>query len=201
MGNLIDLIISGLLSGSVLAVIVGVLLQRARTTIEKEVEIQFTETRATIEKEVEIQFNKALEVFMSEREWREKSLSELIGPVYMHLDRTSQVAKRYKKTYKEQTTSYFDALLMRDSNEAVRSILLSKGHLLPEDLRDHAHALVAHYDVWLRRFDAKVAVEKPTAESFFDVGFAEVPFPKEAAKAFRDSYERLRKELYDVHAA
>lgn len=198
MENLIALLVSGLVSGSVLAVIVGVLLQRARTTIEKEVETQFTETRTRIEKEVEIQFNKALEVFTSEREWREKSLSELVGPVYMHLDRTSQVAKRYKKTYKEQTTSYFDALLMQDSNEAVRSVLLSKGHLLPEELRGHAHALVAHYDVWLRRFDAKVAKEAPTAESSFDVGFAEVPFPEEAAKAFRDSYKRLRKELYNV---
>lgn len=102
------------------------------------------------------------------RDWKERSLSTVVGPVVMHLGRTSHVAARYQKTHREKTASYFDAKLMRDSNESLRSILLSNGHLLPEDLRSHAHALVAHYDVWLRRFDAKVALEKPDTDSSFD---------------------------------
>ena len=132
------------------------------------------------------------------RDWKEQSLSVVVGPVVMHLNRTYQVATRYKKTSKERTTSYFDATLMQDSNESVRTILLSNGHLIPERLRSHAHNLVAHYDVWLRRFDAKVALEKPEADSLFDVGFAEIPFPREAAEAFREVYDELRKDLYDV---
>lgn len=135
------------------------------------------------------------------RDWKERSLSTVVGPVVMHLDRTARVAARFReKTHKEKTTSYFDAKFMRDSNESVRSTLLSHGHLLAEDLRIHAHALMAHYDVWLRRFDAKVALEKPDADSFFDVGFAEVSFPGDAAMAFQASYEKFREELYGIKA-
>jgi hypothetical protein len=127
------------------------------------------------------------------RDWKEKSLTTLVGPVFMHLNRTKHGAARYKKTFAAKTTSFLEAGLLRDSNEAVRSLLLSHGHLLPEELRTHAHALVAHYDVWLRRFDAKVAVEKPdVSTATFDVGFAEVPFPEAAEEAFRTCYETLR---------
>jgi hypothetical protein len=132
------------------------------------------------------------------RDWKEQALARLIGPVVMHLNRTLHVRNRYQKTYAKKTASYFDARLMRDSNEAVRAILLSNGHLIPDELREHAHALVAHYDVWLQRFDAKVELEKPSAESTFDVGFAEVPFPREAAASFEQAYGRLREELYGV---
>jgi hypothetical protein len=135
------------------------------------------------------------------RDWKEKSLATVVGPVVMHLNRTKEGAARYRKTFAAKTISFFEAGLMRDSNEAVRSILLSNGHLLPEGLRAHAHALVAHYDVWLRRFDAKVALEKPDANSTFDVGFAEVAFPEAAEKAFSSCYETLREELYGIAAA
>jgi hypothetical protein len=134
-----------------------------------------------------------------ERDWKERSLSVVVGPVVMHLNRTAKVAARYSTTtFKEKTTSYFEAQLMKDSNESVRSILLSNGHLIPADLRAHAHALVAHYDVWLRRFDEKVAQTRPGADAVFDVGFAEVPFPRESADAFELAYKKLRLELYGV---
>ncbi len=217
MESFTNLVLAGVLSGSVLAVIVGFLLQRAKTriemevetqftktkaTIEKEVEIQFTKTKAILEKEVETQFTKALNVFMSQREWQEKSLSELIGPVYMHLDRTSKVAARYRiTTYKEKGKSYYDAMLMRKSNEEVRSLLLGKGYLLPETLRSYAHKLVAHYDLWLSRFDAKLNEEKPTSDSIFDIGFTEESFPEDALKAFQDAYNSLRKDLYGIEAS
>jgi len=62
---------------------------------------------------------------------------------------------------------------------------------------------VQHYDVWLRRFDKKVAdagPEGPDPKSTFDVGFAEVKFPDRAAQEFKALYEALRKELYGVDA-
>lgn len=187
MENLQSGIIAGVTSGTVISLILGVLLHRAKTTIEKEVEGQF---------------NKAFEVFKSAREWKEKALANLIGPVVMHLERTSRVADRYsRQTFKEKGKSYSDAMLMRESNDAVRSILLANGHLVPENLRVPAHKLVAHYDLWINRFDTKFEKEKPTADSVFDVGFAEEPFPKDAVKAFQDSYEGLRGELYDIKPA
>jgi hypothetical protein len=136
------------------------------------------------------------------RDWKEKSLSLLIGPVVMHLDRTKHVASRYRETsYAKKGTSFFEAQLMRDSNRAIRELLLSNGHLLPEQLRRPAHELVAHYDVWLRRFDEKAARENPGSESTFDVGFARPKFPGDAAQEFNALYEALRKELYGVAAA
>lgn len=68
------------------------------------------------------------------RAWKEEALSTLVGPVVMHLDRSNKLAVRYQTTSKKQGTSYFEARLMRDSNEAVRKILLENGHLLPEEL-------------------------------------------------------------------
>lgn len=122
-------------------------------------------------------------------------------PVVMHLDRTKRVASRYRTvTYAQKETGFFEAQLMRDSNGSIRELLLSNGHLLPEQLRRPAHLLVEHYDVWLRRFDAKVAREGPNPKSTFDVGFAEVKFPADAAQEFNTWYEALRKELYGVDA-
>ena len=132
------------------------------------------------------------------REWKEQALASLIAPVVMHLARTTEIAERYQHTFQQKTKSYFDAQLMRDSNAQVRSILLSHGHLLPECLRPHAHRLIAHYDVWLGRFDAKVALEKPTSESAFDIGFVELPFPEQAKDMFLAEYANLRTELYGV---
>lgn len=114
-------------------------------------------------------------------------------PVVMHLDRTKRVASRYRTvTYAQKETGFFEAQLMRDSNGSIRELLLSNGHLLPEQLRRPAHLRVEHYDVWLRRFDAKVAREGPNPKSTFDVGFAEVKFPADAAQEFNTWYEALR---------
>ena len=127
------------------------------------------------------------------RDWKERSLGEVVGPAVMHLDRTARVAQRYRK----KPVSYFAARIMRESNEEVRSILLKNGHLIPEDLREHAHRLVEHHDVWILRFDEKVAREQPNQDTPFDVKFATPEFPDDAGAAFKQSYALLRKDLYD----
>jgi hypothetical protein len=134
------------------------------------------------------------------REWKDKALALLISPVVMHLGRTSEVADRYQTSSGKKTKSFFDAHLMRDSNLQVRSLLIANGHLLPESLRAHAHRLIAHYDVWIAIFDEKVALEKPHAESMFDIGFVAVAFPVAASEAFTVEYAALREELYGVRA-
>ncbi len=40
--------------------------------------------------------------------------------------------------------------------------------------------------------EAKVEKDKPTADSIFDVGFAEIEFPVESVDAFHGSYDALR---------
>lgn len=137
--------------------------------------------------------NYAIEETRFTRDWKERSLSEVVGPVVMHLDRTARVADRYS----DHPASYLEAQIMRDSNEAVRSILLRNGHLIPTNLVVHAHKLVEHYDVWIRRFDEKVARENPTPDIRFDVGFSNPGFPEDAQIAFKESFVLLRMELYE----
>lgn len=134
------------------------------------------------------------------RAWMEASLSTLLGPLVMHLIRTDALSHLYQSTFRERTRSFFHAQLMRESNLAARALLLAYGHLLPASLLTHAQALIKHYDVWLARFDEKAALEKPGAESTFDMGFVEVRFPLEARDAFLSEYASLRKALYGVEA-
>lgn len=134
------------------------------------------------------------------RAWKEASLSSLLGPLVMHLVRTDALSHLYQSTFHERARSFFHAQLMRESNLAVRALILANGHLLPASLLTHAQDLIKHYDVWLARFDEKAALEKPGPESTFDMGFVEVRFPLEARDAFLSEYASLRKELYGVDA-
>lgn len=184
MDSVLTSLVAGVTSGSVISLIAGFFLHKTKTEIEKRIENRFKE---------------ALEVFKSEREWKEQTLSQLLGPVVMHLERTSRVADRYRETtYCQVGKSWFDAKLLKESNNKVKSILLANGHLLPNDLIDSAHQLVAHYDLWESRFDAKVLKEEPDAESIFDIGFTEQEFPRDAVEKFRQSYNNLRTELYSI---
>ncbi len=181
--ELLRSIVAGAASGSVIAAILGLVFHQRKATIENAVKHQFAET---------------LEEFKSKRGWKEESLAELIAPVVMHLGRTSTVSDRYSvQTFKKAGVSYADAQIMRESNEAVRMILLSKGHLLPEELRETAHVLIAHYDEWLIRFDTTLRNVESATTSKFDVGFPNVDFPDDAGNAFQAAYDRLRAELYD----
>ena len=175
-------LVAGVASGSVISLILGFALHRARVGIEKEIENRFDE---------------ALEIFKSEREWKEKSLYQLLAPLVMHLERTSRIANRYRKiTYRERGKSWFDAKLLKESNNTIKSILLSSGHLLPANLIEPANELVEHYDLWESRFDEKVLQESPNEESIFDVGFTEKEFPRHAVDEFKKAFDNLRTELY-----
>ena len=144
--------------------------------------------------------DRRLEMERINREWKETALSVLLGPLVMHLARTDALSCLYKTSFREKTKSYFHAQLMRESNKAVRSLILANGHLLPSSLLIHAQDLVKHYDVWLARFDEKEALEQPGSESKFDMGFVEVRFPVAARDAFFDEYSSLRMELYGVES-
>lgn len=136
------------------------------------------------------------------RDWRERSLVEVVGPVTMHLSRTSHIAELYREGgHREKGTSYLQAQLLRESNERVRSILISRGHLIPDSLQSHARALVRHYDAWLLRFDAELAGragEPLSLDAKFDIGFSRPEFPEDAPAAFEQVHRRLRAELYGL---
>lgn len=165
---LIQTLIAALISGSVVGIVLKALLDRK---FEKE---------------------------RINREWKEKSLATLLGPVVMHLMRTDALSHLYQSTFNARSKSYFHAQLMRESNRAVRSLILANGHLIPVSLLTHAQEMIKHYDVWLARFDEKRALEKPDADSTFDLGFVEIRFPVAARDAFFEKYATTRQELYGV---
>ena len=170
------LVLAGLLSGGVIAALMTLVAHKYQTHTEEAIKAEFAEIR-------------------SARAWREKILATVVGPVVMHLDRTDRVSRRYRQDAAKKKPSYLDARTMRESNEAVRAILLANGHLIPEELREHSHRLIEHYDVWIRRFDEKAAAGTPAPDTPFDIQFVEPRFPRDATDAFRRVYESMRGEL------
>ena len=139
-----------------------------------------------------------------------EALEQVIGPVVMHLSRTRAVHERYGKTSNQ---IFRDALIMRDSNATVRTLLIDKAHLLPGKLMAAAQCLVSHYDIWLNAFEHELEIESadgspPELGERFDVGFVDgdpafqkrcgTGFPDDAPELFEEEFTRLRGELYGL---
>ena len=150
--------------------------------------------------------NKEAETWKSTRSWQLSALSEVVAPTVMHLARTGALADRYRVQMR-----YGEAVLLKDSNSALRTLLLAKGHLLPSELVGTSHCLLTHYDIWLKRFELTLAAFKttrggsdPTPEQQFDVSFASMEaakcgsFPEEAPIQFQKQFDLLRNELFNL---
>src|SRR3954449_2846055 len=101
------LLLSGVLSGSVMAAVLGLLLSR-RT-----------------------------EIFRSRRSWKERSVSELLGPLHMQLVRTKRAYDRYTAR-----NIFLEAKVLYQGNLAIRDLLLQAPHLIPPDLLEDAARLI-----------------------------------------------------------
>lgn len=133
-----------------------------------------------------------------------EALEQVVGPASMHLARTEIVHNRYGKT---DVGLLRDAMILRESNAAVRSLLIGKSYLLPKELQEDARCLVAHYDAWLSEYEAKCQAEyisvgrEPHISDKFDIGFLSedlanpncgTKFPEGADIRFEKEYNRLR---------
>lgn len=152
--------------------------------------------------------DKDFEQWRSARTWQTSALAEIVAPSVMHLARTAALAERYR-----EQPRYGEAVLLRDSNAAMRSLILGKAHLLPTELVPVSECLLTHYDIWLKRFDLSLDGHRrahggaePQPDAAFDVGFAALEatrcgsFPREAPPLFRKHFDLLRKALYDQPA-
>lgn len=140
-------------------------------------------------------FDTALQIWGSQRAWKESSVSELLGPIYLQLSRTRRAFDRWRGE-----NLYLEASVVRAGNVAVRDLLLSKPHLIPPELREHASALVVHYDVWLEEFDrwrSDREVAEESGPAFVFVGPKGFPFPRVAEAAFNETFERYWSDLYE----
>ena len=173
MEDISNLILSGLLSGSVISAVTGIILYRRSKTIESEVKHQF---------------QKQFTLFQSKRNWEEQTISELLGPLYIQFDRTKRAFDKW-----DGKNLYLEANVIREGNTVIRDLLLTKGHLIPPDLFEHAGKLIDHYDNWLEEFD-RIRVKKESGENVTFVFTYD--FPRDSVNAFKESFQILRGELY-----
>jgi len=171
--------LGGLLGSSIATAILGALFLRWNKTVESKIKSHFDQ-----------QFS----VFQSTRAWKQQALAELFGPLVMNFDRTKAAFDRW-----DRKNLYLEGQVVRQGNQTIRDILLSKGHLIPPQLVEHATRLVVHYDVWMEEFDRsrnsnETKVEKP----FVFVGPAGYPFPRESEAAFKKEFALLQRELYNA---
>ena len=142
-------------------------------------------------------FDVELDVWRSQRGWKEMSVSQLLGPVYLQLARTKRAFDRWNKK-----NPYLEGDVIRAGNVAIRDLLLEKPHLIPPALREAATELVVHYDVWLEEFERwRGKREQETGPEFVFAGPQGFPFPWEAERAFVETFERYWQDLYAADIA
>jgi hypothetical protein len=152
------------------------------------------------EKEIEARvvhaFEQSMAAWSSQREHKERLVSELLGPLTMQLHRTSEAFRRWDKK-----NLFLEAAVIRQSNTAARDLLLTKGFLLPADLLCHAVALVTHYDMWLEEYE-RVRLDEQASGStgFVFVGPKGYPFPKESEAAILEAFTLSTHELFSLNA-
>ena len=69
----------------------------------------------------------------------------VLGPLSDHFRAAAEAYADYLHNGK----SFRYARTLRSINGSARALLVDHRELLPEDLQDHAAALVHHYDVWM----------------------------------------------------
>ncbi len=173
MNNFFNLLLAGLLSGSVVSGILALIFNRRTTRIKEEIRVEF---------------ERGLQVFRSGREWKEESVSELLGPMYMQFERTKRAFDRW-----EDKNLYLEGEIIRKGNTEIRDLLLQKAHLVPPKLLNHAGVLVEHYDLWLEEFYRQRTEAKGDDDAVFVFVYT---FPRESEKLFRNAFLQYRNDLY-----
>ena len=179
MNPVFETLLTAILSASVISAVLGIIFHKRGKAIEAEIKSQV---------------ERGLAVFHSKREWKEGAISELLGPVYMQLDRTERAFNRW-----QSKNLYLESKIIKEGNMAIRDLLLAKGHLIPPKLLEDAGLLIEHYDRWLEEFETRRAAESPDDDTpFVFVGPQGYPFPIESAKRFQEAFKNLWQELYSA---
>jgi hypothetical protein len=177
MNDFIKLLLAGILSGTVISSVMSLLLYRRTTKIVEDIKSEYA---------------KSMTIFESSRTWKEKSVSQLLGPLYMQFDRTRRAFDRWRAK-----NLFLEAKVIREGNLTIRNLLLDKSDLIPPELLGDAGRLVEHYDRWLEEFEQVRSNEKPDLGTpFVFVGTQGFPFPSDAETKFRNAFTKLWAELY-----
>jgi hypothetical protein len=124
--------------------------------------------------------------------WKEQAVTELLAPLYMQFQRTERAFGRWNSK-----NLYLEMKVVKGGNEAIRDLLLMKGHLIPPELREDAGSLIEHYDVWLEKFEKQRLSESPDLNApFVFVGPDGYPFPADEERKFRETFKAYWDDLY-----
>ena len=127
----------------------------------------------------------------SQRAFQEAALEQLFGPVMMQLGRTRRAYGRWR-----ERNEHIEGVIVRQGNQLIRDLLLTKGHLIPPRLVAPAEALIEHYDAWLEEYE-NVRVKQPDSRvEFVFVGTKGFPFPRAAEAQFIEYARQLQEALY-----
>jgi len=85
----------------------------------------------------------------------------------------------------------------KEGYQAIRDLLLQRGHLIPPELIESAAQLLEYYDLWLEKFEKQRLDTEPTLESLFEFPSPEgFRYPIEAENRFRKKFQEYWKDLY-----
>lgn len=110
-------------------------------------------------------------------------LKELLGQIYLHLQRSSVAYKDYL----EYGRTFLHAQILRVCNLQLRELIMTNRPTLPATLQQDALELVAHYDTWMKKWDELEATLKPQPNDEF-IFENNHRFPKEAATRLENAF-------------
>ena len=116
----------------------------------------------------------------------ERMLMEVLGPVHMQMKR----AEAAYRSYLNDGRKFIYTLVLRDSNAAVKDILLERGYLLPTGLQEDALQLIEHLDIWLIKWHELRERANPALDDQF-VFANENVYPKRAAQNLEAMYAAI----------
>lgn len=123
-------------------------------------------------------------------------MDERTGQLLKFLGQASMQFKRSEvayANYMRDGRKFIHARILKACNDELRSLLLKYGHLLSEPLRDDAVTLIAHYDIWIERWNALEQRQHVALDDAF-VFENEHRFPKEAAQRLERAFENTRED-------
>jgi hypothetical protein len=183
--DILTLIVGALISADLIVALFNFFSLRKVETTKAEVTHLFAQQGEEIKAQIAEQAQQVRDINKLNLDYKEKCLSEVLGPIYLLFERTKLALARQKPN-----SRYIEEEIYKKSNIAIRDILLSKAHLIPPDLLEDAAKLIDHYDHWLETYRQKREVEGSTDAYVFTFNF-----PKDSDKKFKDTFHRFRDEL------
>lgn len=123
---------------------------------------------------------------MNEPRLHNQEFHSLLRLLISHWQRSAEAYAEYMQSGKK----FRYAELLKYHNTAAKNLLVNNNHLIPEQFKNDAEAIVEHYTIWSSKWDALKTQINPTPEDEFV--FENVHrFPKAAAQNLETAFHNL----------